>query len=474
MIVRYKVAGFKNLNDVEIFLGPFNCVAGLNGVGKSNLFDSLRFLSYLSTSTTTEAAHKIRALDDNYNFNIKDLFYKYGVKSDLTMKFEVDMIIPSSGSDDFGQVVKASSTFLKYTLTLRLNEQQNSNPIEILREELKQINKGEARKLIKFPYSTEWFDTVIRGKRSADYISTEEEKERRIIKLHQDQRKGKALQREAKNLPRTIISGPTGENPTVMLAKREMQSWRLLHLEPSALREPDRLENRPELSDHGKHLPATLNRLNIEYGESILSHISRTLYDLNEDVRQVYVNVDQTHNLLSLHVKDMNGTDFEARSLSDGTLRFLALAVIEANPGFKGVICLEEPENGIHPKKIPSMIELLKDIANDPEEKADPEDNPLRQVIINTHSPAVVSNLPEDSVIFIKRGKQIPNHPNSAVFSHLSGTWRDKVRSGKSNISKNDMIYYLTNFENKSDAGFTRVVDRPEYSQILSPGLSDE
>jgi len=51
---------------------------------------------------------------------------------------------------------------------------------------------------------------------------------------------GKPLSRSAKNLLRTVLSvANAAERPTVLLARREMQSWRLLQLEPSALRQPD-------------------------------------------------------------------------------------------------------------------------------------------------------------------------------------------------------------------------------------------
>jgi len=46
MLTRLIVSGFKNLVDVDVRFGPFTtCVAGANGVGKSNLFDAIRFLS---------------------------------------------------------------------------------------------------------------------------------------------------------------------------------------------------------------------------------------------------------------------------------------------------------------------------------------------------------------------------------------------------------------------------------------------
>lgn len=41
MLAGLKVSGFKNLSDVDVRLGAFTCIAGANGVGKSNLFDAI-------------------------------------------------------------------------------------------------------------------------------------------------------------------------------------------------------------------------------------------------------------------------------------------------------------------------------------------------------------------------------------------------------------------------------------------------
>ena len=56
MLTRLKVSGFKNLVDVDVHFGPFTCIAGPNGVGKSNLFDAILFISALTDRTLAEAA----------------------------------------------------------------------------------------------------------------------------------------------------------------------------------------------------------------------------------------------------------------------------------------------------------------------------------------------------------------------------------------------------------------------------------
>lgn len=50
MLTRIEVHGFKNLLNLSIDFGPFTCIAGENGTGKSNVFDAIQFLSFSLTS----------------------------------------------------------------------------------------------------------------------------------------------------------------------------------------------------------------------------------------------------------------------------------------------------------------------------------------------------------------------------------------------------------------------------------------
>jgi AAA domain, putative AbiEii toxin, Type IV TA system len=54
------------------------------------------------------------------------------------------------------------------------------------------------------------------------------------------------------------------------------------------------------------------------------------------------------------------------------------------------VLCFEEPENGVHPSYLTATAHILRELAtdfNDPEQ----EEEPLRQVLVTTHSPAFIS-----------------------------------------------------------------------------------
>jgi predicted ATPase len=88
----------------------------------------------------------------------------------------------------------------------------------------------------------------------------------------------------------------------------------------------------------------------------IKAEIANRLSELIDGVDYVWIDRDDRCELLTLMVQSRDGTAHPARALSDGMLRFLALAVLERDPNAQGLLCLEEPENGIHPERIPVML----------------------------------------------------------------------------------------------------------------------
>ncbi len=482
MLTRLKVSGFKNLVDVDVRFGPFTCIAGVNGVGKSNLLDAIAFLSDLAECPLADAAMRVRDAGD-----IGSIFHRVGNEQDRKIAFDVEMIIPQQGADDLGQTARATSSFLKYRLELGYradDERRSLGGIEILREELTSIRLRDAEKELGFHVNRDWFNSAIKGVRRTPYISTSAEG--RHINVHQDGgSSGKRRPLFASMLPRTAISAANAaESPTATLVKREMQSWRRLQLEPSALRRPDPLGASAIMGADGSHLPAMLYNLarNPSFkgsngsGSRVYGLIASRLSDLIDDVRRVEVEKDDKRELLTLRVSGRDGTFHNARALSDGTLRFLALAALELDPEFKGVLYLEEPENGIHPARVPAILSLLQDIATDVNEAIDP-DNPIRQVIVNTHSPAVVAQVPEDSLLLAETINVQKNHKSfdKVSFRCLAGTWRTEL-PGTRVISKGKLISYLSSVALKTPEDWTvatadnpprRVIDRAEVQMAL-------
>ncbi len=456
MLTRLQVDGFKNLVKIDLPLGPFTCIAGANGVGKSNILDAIAFLSALSEKSLLEAALCVRD-EGSRTGDVKSLFHRVGDIYRDTMSFSVEMVIPRTGVDDLGQSAQASSTYLKYDLKLAYRQDKSSGSlgrIEILEEDLRHIKLEDSQRRLGFPFTTEWRKSALYGHRGIPFISTDPKQNNQThIQIHQDGRAGAIRKLAAKDLPRTALSATTAtETPTATLVKREMQSWRLLHLEPSSLRAPDKFVDPAVLGSDGSHLAATLYRMaNTAFAgdpstsaSSVYARVANRLSNLVDDVRDLGVERDETRQLLTLYVAGADKTRHPARSLSDGTLRFLALAILEQDTRSEGLLCFEEPENGIHPKRIPAILELLKDIAVDTDQPIDDE-NQLRQVLINTHSPGVVSNVPPESLVIATPQIVVTKQGNYTVtkLSSLSDTWRAE-RSHMDHVSRGHVLEYLS------------------------------
>ena len=192
----------------------------------------------------------------------------------------------------------------------------------------------------------------------------------------------------------------------------------------------------------GRHLAASLHRqANRGDASQVYTQVANRLSELIGGLRGIRVDRDEKRELLTLMATMADKTEYPARTLSDGTLRFLALAVLELDPEAPGVLCLEEPENGLHPDRIPAMIRLLRDIATDPNEPAD-ETNPLRQVVINTHSPSVVMAVPGESMLSAKTASKMKDGRECSVlaFECLPSSWRSKPPSNCPQVSRGTLL----------------------------------
>jgi len=446
MITRIKIDGFKSLLNTELYLGTFTCIAGANAAGKSNFFDAILFLSRLADDTILQAAKSIRSENLKHS-NINDIFYKSGSERYNSMKFEIDMLIPKEAIDDLGQTAEATITSLRYSLELKFNEENlDRELIELVKEELIPITQTETKNSLKFDYSSQWLNSVLYGRRStkAPFISTENEK----IKLHQDGSKGRTSEFIAEKMPRTLLSTVTAESPTAFLVRQEMRNWKMLQFEPSAMRHPNstyEIKN-AEIRTNGSNLPATTYRLSNEKKNiDVYQTLTNKLKELVSDVDEINVDKDEKRDLLTFQVKFKSGLILPAQSLSDGTLRFLALAIINEDNKSKGLICLEEPENGINPKKIKEMVKLLEDMATDTDYEVN-DDNSLRQVIINSHSPLVVGLVPDNSLLLAKEKEIFNEQFNKKIkytgFASLPNTWRDGYLE---KTTLGEIIAYLDN-----------------------------
>ena len=163
---------------------------------------------------------------------------------------------------------------------------------------------------------------------------------------------------------------------------------------------------------------------------------------------------------------------YTASSLSNGTLRFLALAVLALDPEFGGLLCMEEPENGIHPSRIPQMLSLVRSLSEDMEE-ASVASSPIRQIIINTHSPLVVAELTDPELLFAETLKM--KAKTFVNFKPLPQTWRHQAATDAKDaefVTRGLLMAFLSGQSIRAETDpRTNLVGRYAYkSAVSAPG----
>jgi predicted ATPase len=138
----------------------------------------------------------------------------------------------------------------------------------------------------------------------------------------------------------------------------------------------------------GSNLPWIIEdlRKNKKRFNNWLSHIRLALPDI-KDIKTVE-REDDRHRYLKVHYN--NGIEVPSWLVSDGTLRLLALTLPAYIQDFQGVYLIEEPENGIHPKAIETVLQSLSSVYN-------------AQILLASHSPIILSSVKiEDILCFAK------------------------------------------------------------------------
>lgn len=168
-----------------------------------------------------------------------------------------------------------------------------------------------------------------------------------------------------------------------------LKNIRMLDPIPSAIRDYVRITD-VELRQNCDNLSAVLNKMCKDvYKKEQLLKIVRELPE--NDVADIeFVETAIGDVIFALREKNMNTTELvDARQLSDGTLRCIAVltAVLISEPG--SMVMIEELDNGIHPARVYKLIEQLITIGK--ERGID--------IIITTHNATLLNEYKKDELV---------------------------------------------------------------------------
>ncbi len=385
MIRRVRVVGYKSLARVTIALKPLTVVFGPNAAGKSNLFDALGLLSRMATrKTLREAFEEHRGLPaEAFHFGSAGL---EGLMSQpsarLTIGVDVELspdvvesverrirLMQDGAAQDAAERTsrkRVQERLLGYTLTVEIAPATGF--LRVADERLVALNQDLSESGRRAPF-IEKVDTKLRVRLEGQARPTDHDL----------------------GLDYTLVSQPLypPHYPHITAFREELSRWHFYYLEPDAMR---------------RDVPPG-EVLNLRRDGADLAAFFRTLQarnrgqfdDLNRSLSLLLPNVDQLdlettrEGLLQLKILERDAA-FPARLISEGTLRILGLLAITNPLAQSTVVGYEEPENGVHPRRLKLIADLLCNASAQG-----------MQLLVNTHSPLLPDYFDDDTLVACRR-----------------------------------------------------------------------
>jgi len=420
MLTRLEMSGFKTFDSFAIDVPPFLAIIGPNASGKSNLFDAIQFLRRLTEFNLTVALRDARG-------ELGELFRRRGDGSTVSnMQINIEVLLNPRVRDSWGTEVELTQTRVRYELALvhRTDEEGNIR-LFVEHEKAEPIRKSHDRWVKRFNPSAEFVSAFIKdGRRTSPFLETVTEKSRRSFRTRQDGVQGRARPAEAAEA--TVLSSMNSAEFKHLYALRdEILSWRFLQLDPMSLRLPGEKFGEERLEPSGANLARVLHRIQVETASEdrphgSLSDVSSDMGSLIEGVRSVEVVENDQTKKWEILLRSIDEGVYSSSVASDGTLRVLALLAALYDPKYRGLICFEEPENGVHPLRLRTLVAYLRELVTDLRDREPDVGTGLSQMIVNSHSPVVLSAVDDDEAVVLDSATLVERLAEGSVRSRVS------------------------------------------------------
>jgi len=340
------VKNYKSLKDFSLELKPFMVFIGPNNAGKSNILDCLQFLSEFGE----KGDEGRRAVVKRGGF--QQIVYDGDESNTITIELQGSLKIIHKIVSYKYHVELISITFGR---------------LHIAKENFSV--KGLEKPLLEFP--VEKNEVIVRDENGGKISSLSVGGENLCLSYFED----------------------INRYPILVKFSSEMKKWTFLNLLPPLMKDALPIKKELQLQTWGENLPIVLHALQAENPdefkeiEEILKSAIPELKSLttgltSHELGKTYVRITEKNLKLSI----------PAWSMSDGSLRLLGLLAALYLPEPSPLVCIEEPENYVHPK----LLELIVDLIKTASERT--------QVLATTHSPYLVDLLkPEDLFIVEKK-----------------------------------------------------------------------
>ncbi len=394
MIRRIRIRRYKSLLDVDVTLKPLSVLFGPNAAGKSNFIDALQLLSRLAASRSLK-----EAFDPPYRGKPMESF-SFGEsgleglmeKESLSFILEVDVDL-SPG------VIAAVDRDIQETRKGQIAEGNGGVPSGrkpssfIHHKQLRyRIEIGITPKSGVLHVADEYLAALDKdGQPKTKPQAFLEKVQGRLHLRMEGQSHPTYFERY---LDHAIVSRPhyPPHYPHLTALSRELQSWYFYYFEPrERMRAATSVKEVRHIGLMGEELAAFLNTLrNVDSRQ--FATVEKAMHTLIPSITGIRTEVNKFGEVeLSLTEGKIS---MPARVVSEGTLRVLGLLALGGVKEPPAVIGFEEPENGVHPRRIRDIAKLLFSRSQ----------SGTTQLVVTTHSPILPDYVPDDG-LFVCRKK---------------------------------------------------------------------
>lgn len=378
MISLIEAKNYRCLRYVKQALGPFQVLVGPNASGKTTFLDVVSLLGDLISDGLAAAIEKRTE-------NLSDLVW---ARSGDGFELAVEARIPDALRR---KIDRPAHDTVRYEVSIGREEETNEL---VIRGETVHLKAGQEDSVQRdlFPEARQRPDSILTSKHGRstlvvinktpagnDNFSPEAESERnkRWTMSYRSGSRKSALG----NLPEDESKFPVSTWLKALLS----EGVHKFVLNSLVLRRPSAPGQGLLFKPDGSNLPWVVNELEKNSPESLeawVAHLRTALPDL-EKIRTVERPEDRHRYLMLRYSGDL---EVPSWMVSDGTLRLLALTLPAYLPNVKGTYLIEEPENGIHPRAVETMLQSLSSVYD-------------AQIIMATHSPVILSMTDSDKVL---------------------------------------------------------------------------
>ena len=393
MLKRIKIQGYKSLVDLELNLEPLSVLVGPNASGKSNFLDALQLLSHIATNRTLKEAfdppYRGHALE-SFTFGqegIENLLEQETVSFNIEVDVQLSQMVIDTVNRQIRDMKRTTTSN-----TLKANEQTPKGPLSVSEENLRyRIEIEMLPRLGILRVADEYLAALnANGELSKRRKPFLEQIDNRLHLRMEGQARPTHYERGL-NYSILSMSHHPPHYPHLIAMQQELASWFTFYLEP---RERMRLPNPVKATRHiglmGEDLAAFLNTLQALNKRQFKS-VEKLLHTMIPSVTNIEVSINKLGEV-ELDLRE-GGKLVSARVLSEGTLRILGLLALVGAEEPPTLIGFEEPENGIHPRRIQRIARflearmLLEDI----------------QFIVTTHSSLLPDLVPAESLYVCRK-----------------------------------------------------------------------